>query len=249
MTMTNDTVLDRLRDKFKYRKTEEILSLAYQEFAGTVTFASSLGEEDQVITHMIAEHAPQIPIFTLDTGRLFPETYTLLEHIQKRYSLDFTIYYPDTQAVEAMVKAKGINLFYESIENRKLCCQIRKMDPLKRALAGKKAWICGLRRAQALTRQTIEVVEWDAGNGLVKINPLYNWSMDQLQDYIHTHQIEVNPLHVQGFVSIGCACCTRAIKPGEDIRAGRWWWEQPESKECGLHRNPNQRFEQRGREK
>jgi phosphoadenosine phosphosulfate reductase len=238
--MTNDQLLNFLKDKFAGLKAEEIILRAAQELPGTVIFASSLGEEDQVITHMIAGHAPKIPIFTLDTGRLFPETYALLDRTQKRYPLDYTVYYPDTQAVEAMVKAKGINLFYESEENRKMCCGIRKRDPLKRALAGRKAWICGLRRAQALTRQTIEAVEWDAGNGLVKINPLYNWSMDQLKDYIQTHQIEVNPLHARGFVSIGCACCTRAVKTGEDIRAGRWWWEQPQNRECGLHRDPKQ---------
>jgi phosphoadenosine phosphosulfate reductase len=178
-------------------------------------------------------------VFTLDTGRLFQETYDLLARTQKRYpKLIFKIYYPDTKAVEEMVRTKGINLFYESVESRKMCCGVRKVEPLRRALANVDAWMTGLRRQQSVTRTEGKAFEWDHANQRVKINPLIDWTLEQVHEYIKEHHVDVNPLHAQGFVSIGCAPCTRAIKPGEDSRAGRWWWEQPESKECGLHNNP-----------
>ena len=230
--------VDDLKNKTKGLKAEEIIRLAAQEFSGRVNFATSLGEEDQVLLDIISKVAPQIEVFTLDTGRLHQETYDLLAKNQKKYKLKFRIMYPDTKAVEEMVKAKGINLFYESVENRKLCCGIRKVEPLKRALADVDAWITGLRRAQSVTRATLEVVEWDEANQRIKINPLADWSLDDVHKYIKNNQVEVNALHAKGFASIGCAPCTRAIKPGEDIRAGRWWWEEPEQKECGLHNNP-----------
>jgi len=216
-----------------------IIKLGFNEFTSKITFATSLGEEDQVITDMIAKTASGIEVFTLDTGRLFAETYELMAKNQKKYSrLNFKIYYPDTKRVEEMVSAKGINLFYESIENRKLCCQVRKVEPLQRALANADAWIVGLRREQGVTRTALEPVEWDEANQKIKFNPLYNWSLDQVRDYIKKNNVDISPLHAQGFVSVGCAPCTRAIKPGEDLRAGRWWWEEPEQKECGLHNNP-----------
>ena len=215
-----------------------IIKLGFNEFTSKITFATSLGEEDQVITDMIAKTASGIEVFTLDTGRLFAETYELMAKNQKKYSrLNFKIYYPDTKRVEEMVSAKGINLFYESIENRKLCCQVRKVEPLQRALANADAWIVGLRREQGVTRTALEPVEWDEANQKIKFNPLYNWSLDQVRDYIKKNNVDISPLHAQGFVSVGCAPCTRAIKPGEDLRAGRWWWEEPEQKECGLHNN------------
>lgn len=220
---------------------EEMIQFAAKQFGNAVTFASSLGEEDQIITDMISKIAPQIEIFTLDTGRLFQETYDLIAKTQKKYSLNFKIYYPDTSAVEEMVKEKGINLFYDSVENRKTCCGIRKVEPLKRALKAKEAWITGLRRAQSVTRATMKEVEWDEANNLIKINPLADWSLDDVHNYIKENSVDINPLHEQGFVSIGCAPCTRAIKAGEDVRAGRWWWEEPEQKECGLHNNPNRK--------
>ncbi|MDP2654281.1 MAG: phosphoadenylyl-sulfate reductase [Candidatus Omnitrophota bacterium] len=220
-------------------KAPEIIRLADQEFGRRVSFASSLGEEDQVITDIIAGIAPQMEIFTLDTGRLFPETYDLIAKTQKRYPMPFKIYYPETTAVQEMVKSKGINLFYESVENRKLCCGIRKVEPLRRALAGVDAWICGLRRGQSVTRSQVDVFEWDEQNMKIKVNPLAHWTLDDVRAYINAHQVDVSPLHALGFLSIGCSCCTRAVKPGEDIRAGRWWWEQPQQKECGLHNNPN----------
>ena len=231
--------IQQLNAKAKSLDAQGIIKLAFDEFGSKITFATSLGEEDQVITDMIAKIAPGIGIFTLDTGRLFAESYDLMAKNQKKYSrLDFKIYYPDTKRVEEMVSTKGINLFYESVENRKLCCHVRKVEPLQRALAQMDAWMVGLRREQGETRTSLEPIEWDEANKKIKFNPLYNWSLEQVRDYIKKNNVDINPLHAQGFVSIGCAPCTRAIKPGEDIRAGRWWWEQPEQKECGLHNNP-----------
>jgi phosphoadenosine phosphosulfate reductase len=184
---------------------------------------------------MIAKVAPEIEVFTLDTDRLFPETYDLIDKTRRRYKLNFKVYYPDSKAVEEMVNSKGLNLFYESVENRKLCCGIRKVEPLKRALRDVDAWMTGLRRAQSLTRMNVELIEWDNEHQKIKINPLVNWTMDDVHKYIRENRVDVNPLHAKGFVSIGCASCTRAIRSDEDIRAGRWWWETPESKECGLH--------------
>lgn len=224
-----------LREKTQGKTPEEIIQISFEEFGPRVNFASSLGEEDQVLTDMISKVAPQIEIFTLDTGRLFPETYELISKTQRRYPMPFKITYPDTEAVEEMVRKKGINLFYESVENRKMCCGVRKVEPLGRALSNVDAWMCGLRRAQSVTRSTLEVFERDDVNQKIKISPLANWSLEDVRKYIRENNVDVNPLHAQGFVSIGCSCCTRAIKPGEDIRAGRWWWEQPEQKECGLH--------------
>ena len=231
--------IEKLNTKAKGLAADEIIKLTAAEFGAKVTFASSLGEEDQVITDMIARLAPTVGIFTLDTGRLYQETYDLLAKTQKRYdNLRFKVFFPDAKAVEEMVQAKGINLFYESIENRKLCCGIRKVEPLKRALADVDAWIVGLRKEQAVTRSDIQIFEWDGANQKIKVNPLANWTLAQVHDYIREHKVDVNPLHAKGFISIGCAPCTRAVKPGEDIRAGRWWWENPEQKECGLHDNP-----------
>ena len=231
--------INQILEKSKNRDAQGIIKLAFDTFGSKIAFATSLGEEDQVITDMIAKVAPGIEVFTLDTGRLFPECYELMAKIQKRYSnINFKIYYPDTKAVEEMVKSKGINLFYESVENRKTCCGVRKVEPLQRALKDKDAWMVGLRRQQAVTRADMQVIEWDAANNKIKINPLIDWSLEQVREYIKINKVDVNPLHAQGFVSIGCAPCTRAIKEGEDIRAGRWWWELPEQKECGLHNNP-----------
>ena len=230
--------IGELKEKSSNYSTQQIIKLAFDEFESRLNFASSLGEEDQVITDIISKVAPTIEIFTLDTGRLFVETYELMAKTKKRYPMPFKIYYPNTEDVQKMVSEKGINLFYESVENRKLCCGIRKVEPLERALKNVDAWICGLRRDQSVTRAAVETFEWDENNQKIKINPLASWSLDDVQKYIRQHHVDVNPLHGKGFVSIGCAPCTRAIKPGEDIRAGRWWWEKPEQKECGLHNNP-----------
>jgi phosphoadenosine phosphosulfate reductase len=214
---------------------EEVLRFFLQEFGQQVAFATSLGAEDQVITRMIAEIDPAAYIFTLDTGRMFQETYDLFDLTQKKYKVTIHLFHPDAAAVESMVREKGINLFYESVENRKFCCNVRKIEPLRRALSGKKAWISGLRRSQSVTRKGIEVVSWDESYQLIKISPLANWSDDQVWNEIKKHHIPYNPLHDKGFPSIGCLPCTRAVEPGQDIRSGRWWWELPENKECGLH--------------
>lgn len=236
--MDQQKLINELQQKGQGKTAVEIIRLAHATFGPKLNFASSLGEEDQVITDMIATTAPAIEIFTLDTGRLFQETYDLLAKTQKRYSVKFTIYYPNTQALEEMVAQRGINLFYESVENRKLCCGVRKVEPLQRALKNVNAWMTGLRREQSVTRGNAQAFEWDQANHKIKVNPLIDWTLADVHKYIKQHKVEVSPLHAKGFVSIGCAPCTRAIKAGEDIRSGRWWWEQPEQKECGLHNNP-----------
>ena len=225
-----------LNKTLKNATAEEILQKCADEFENKITFASSLGYEDQAITHIIATTKLNIPIFTLDTGRLFYETYDLIEKTESKYKIHINTFFPNSDSVQSMVTEKGINLFYYSIENRKLCCFNRKIEPLHRALVGNKAWICGLRREQSVTRQNVEIIEWDENNQLIKINPLLNWTEKELLDYIKTNNIPYNTLHDKGFPSIGCAPCTRAISEGEDVRAGRWWWESPDTKECGLHK-------------
>ena len=214
---------------------EEVLALAARRFPGRVAFATSLGPEDQVITHMIAEAALEIPIFTLDTGRLFPEAYDLIARTTARYGLPIRTYVPSEAAVEEMVDRHGVNLFRESVELRRLCCGIRKVQPLRRAQSGLDAWVCGLRSGQGATRQKVEPVEWDDAGELIKVNPLAAWDEERVWEYVRANDVPYNPLHDQGFPSIGCAPCTRAVAPGEDFRAGRWWWEDPDERECGLH--------------
>ncbi len=215
---------------------QEIIAFFLNYFNKKIALSTSMGLEDQVLTHMMSEIDKTAKFFTLDTGRLFPETYDLIDLTAKKYNITIEIFFPDPADVEKMVAEKGINLFYDSIENRKLCCQLRKIKPLIRATRNLEAWITGLRRGQAVTRKNLNTVEWDEANGLVKINPLIDWSEKQVWDYVNQHNVPVNPLHKKGFASIGCQPCTRAIEPGEDIRAGRWWWENPETKECGLHK-------------
>jgi phosphoadenosine phosphosulfate reductase len=227
--------IELLNEQWANLSAREIIEKALALFGNKITFATSLGAEDQVITYMISKIDNSANIITLDTGRVFPETYDLLHRTVNRYGIAIKSYYPDTTQVEEMVNTKGINLFYESIENRKLCCHVRKIVPLRRALQGMDAWITGLRREQSVTRTDLKVVEWDAANGLIKINPLLEWSETQVWDFIKSNDIPYNKLHDQGFPSIGCQPCTRAIEKGEDLRAGRWWWEMPDSKECGLH--------------
>jgi len=226
---------DKLNRELSSSSPEDILSYFTREFSGSFCLSTSMGPEDQILTHMLAKLDPSIPIFTLDTGRMFPETYDLIHRTNQRYGIHIQIYFPDHHEVERMVGEKGINLFYESIANRKECCFIRKILPLRRALSGMDAWVCGLRKEQSVTRENVQAVEWDDANGLVKVNPLHSWTSQMVWDYIHQHQVPYNTLHDQGFASIGCQPCTRAIMEGEDERAGRWWWENPESRECGLH--------------
>ena len=230
-----ERMIEELNQKFKKSFPEKILQYFLKEYNGKIALSSSLGAEDQVLTDMIIKIDPSIRIFTLDTGRMFPETYEVLDQTNKKYGIKIEVFFPEHNRVEEMVNTKGINLFYESIENRKLCCHIRKIEPLKRAFTGLDIWICGLRKDQSVTRFFTNAVEWDEANGLIKINPLIDWREKDVWAYIKEHDVPYNSLHDKGFPSIGCQPCTRAVKPGEDVRAGRWWWEQPEQKECGLH--------------
>lgn len=221
--------------QFAGMEAGDILAQVMWSHPGMAVFSTSLGAEDQVITHMLATQGFREGIFTLDTGRLFPETYELMEKTCVRYGIRIQVFFPDTGKVEEMVREKGINLFYHSIENRKLCCNLRKTEPLRRALSGKEIWVTGLRREQSPTRQDLALAQWDAANRIIKVNPLLEWSEEQVWKYIRQHKIPYNVLHDKGFPSIGCQPCTRAILPGEDVRAGRWWWESPDTRECGLH--------------
>ena len=202
---------------------------------GALAFANSFGAEDMVLTDLILSNALPITVFSLDTGRLPAETYSLIGEVERRYGKKLEIYFPDAGAVEAFVRSHGINAFYDSVELRKACCGVRKMEPLRRALAGRKAWITGLRAAQSVTRAGLPVRETDTANGLEKLNPLSDWTETEVWAYIRMNEVPYNALHDQFYPSIGCAPCTRAIAVGEDVRAGRWWWENPETKECGLH--------------
>lgn len=235
--MTASQAQSLLSKDWSTSSPEEILKAAITHLGKErVVLASSFGAEDVVLIHMLTTITPKPRIFCLDTGRLPQETYDVMDRIRNKYKLSFEIYFPNTQAVEKMVREKGVNLFYESIDNRKLCCGIRKVEPLKRALLNCDGWITGLRREQSMTRTAIPVMEIDRDHGnILKINPLAAWTHDQVWDYIRAHKVPYNALHDKGYPSIGCAPCTRAISPGEDPRAGRWWWENPETKECGLH--------------
>jgi phosphoadenosine phosphosulfate reductase len=218
----------------KVERTLTILAEAVRDFA-PVTFANSLGAEDMVLTDLIAKSGLNISMFSLDTGRLPQQTYDLMQEVRNRYVLPLHVYYPDAAHVENFVTEHGVNGFYDSVENRKACCFVRKVEPLRRALATKHAWITGLRRDQAVTRGALEVSAFDVDNGLQKFNPLLDWSNAEVWEYIKANNVPYNQLHDQFYPSIGCAPCTRAISAGEDIRAGRWWWEDADSKECGLH--------------
>ena len=212
----------------------EAIQLVAALFPGKVVFSSSLGQEDQVITDAIFKNNIDVRIFTLDTGRLFNETYELLDRTTARYKKDIKIYFPESADVEEFVTTKGINSFYESVENRKSCCFIRKVKPLNRALEGANVWITGLRAEQSENRHDMPMIEWSEEKQLYKFNPLIRWTYQEMMNYIEKFNVPYNRLHDKGFISIGCAPCTRAIEPGEDARAGRWWWESSQ-KECGLH--------------
>jgi len=227
--------LAEINDRLRGKPPEEIVRWALDTFSPDIALASSFGAEDMVLIDLLSRLSPATRLFTLDTGRLHEETYELMEQTRGRYGIVVESYFPDRQAVEKLEREKGFYSFRQSIEDRRECCHIRKVEPLRRALAGARAWITGLRRDQAVTRTDTEAVEWDEGNGLVKVNPLVEWTNDQVWDYIRAKSVPYNLLHERNFPSIGCAPCTRAVQPGEDIRAGRWWWENPENKECGLH--------------
>ncbi|MFI3247579.1 MAG: phosphoadenylyl-sulfate reductase [Rikenellaceae bacterium] len=228
--------INELNAQMEKLTPEEMISFFTTEFKGEIALSNSLSLEDQVLTDMICKIAPETRIFTLDTGRVFPEAYDVIDKTKKKYNKSIEIFFPNFESVEKMVAEHSANLFYESVENRKLCCKVRKIEPLRRAFKGLKVWICGLRQEQSITRFGLHPVEWDEGNGLIKLSPLYDWSAAKVREYIDTNEVPYNPLSDQGFPSIGCQPCTRAIQEGEDERAGRWWWESPESKECGLHK-------------
>ncbi len=214
--------------------TQATLARIAADFTPAV-FASSLAAEDMVLTDLILRTKLPIGIFTLETGRLHKETLGMLDRIRETYDYEVKLYKPEPSAVDAYVRQHGLNAFYDSVELRKECCRIRKVEPLNRALVGNKAWVTGQRRAQSATRAELAVQENDDAHGMTKFNPLADWSEDDVWNYLRDNRVPYNPLHDKGYPSIGCEPCTRAIQPGEDVRAGRWWWENPESKECGLH--------------
>jgi len=233
--MIDKSTIQKWNKEFETATPHEILSFFLHYFKGKIAFSTSMGLEDQALTEMVSSIDKTTKIFTLDTGRLFPETYDLIDKTSLRYKVNIEVYFPDATEVESMVSEHGVNLFYNSIANRQLCCYVRKLKPLARALEGLDAWITGLRRGQSITRKDTDLVEWDENNDLIKINPLINWTEKELSSYLKEKDIPISPLHKKGYVSIGCLPCTRAIETGEDVRAGRWWWENPETKECGLH--------------
>ena len=228
------TIVQTLIEKTKDLSIEETFTFLANEYKGKVVFSTSFGQEDQVITHLIGQNDLSINIFTLDTGRLFQETYDVFHKTLKKYKKEIKVYFPEASEVENLLKQKGPNSFYESVENRKECCFIRKVAPLTKALKGNSIWITGLRAEQSENRNDLDLFEYDAKFDIIKFNPLLKWTLQEVSAYLEKNNVPQNALHKHGFVSIGCAPCTRAITPDEDIRAGRWWWESSH-KECGLH--------------
>jgi phosphoadenosine phosphosulfate reductase len=216
-------------------KISAFLQLLADKYPGQVVFSTSFSYEDQVITHEILSNKLPIKIFTLDTGRLFAETYSVWSSTNATYNTQIEAYYPNQDTLQDFVGKNGPNSFYESVDNRKQCCYIRKVEPLQRALAGNAIWVTGLRAEHSKDREGLPIIEWDESNNIIKYHPILHWTTDEVKNYIAKNHIPYNPLHDRGFVSIGCAPCTRAIRPGEDFRAGRWWWESADKKECGLH--------------
>ncbi|OYD42553.1 phosphoadenylyl-sulfate reductase [Sphingobacterium cellulitidis] len=227
--------IEQIKSDLNDADARSIIQYIDQNFAEKAIFSTSFGIEDQVITHFLALENAKINIFTLDTGRLFPETYYVWNRTLDLYNLNIKAFYPQTQAVEQLLETKGPSSFYNSVEDRKECCNIRKIEPLKRAINGYQVWITGIRAEQSVNRDQMEFVEWDEQNQIIKIHPLYNWSLKDVEKYLKDNFVPYNPLHDKGFVSIGCQPCTRAVQEGEDFRAGRWWWEDKSKKECGLH--------------
>ncbi len=227
--------LNGLKDILKNLPADEAIKKISSFFPGKIVFTTSFGIEDQAITHMICTSGVDVEIITLDTGRLFPETYHVFNETIKKYNKQIKVYFPDYRDVEKMVSEKGPFSFYYSVDNRKECCRIRKSVPLARALEGKECWISGIRAEQSETRKEMEQLEYDKSKGLYKFYPLFNWSFEEVKQYVKGNNVPYNVLHDRGYVSIGCQPCTRAIEPGEDFRAGRWWWEKGNQKECGIH--------------
>ncbi|MEE4284594.1 MAG: phosphoadenylyl-sulfate reductase [Mariniphaga sp.] len=235
--MDENKIAQQLNKDLTGKSILEKLELLVEDYVGKIVFTTSFGYEDQVITDMIFRNGLPIEVVTLDTGRMFEETYKVYRSTLERYGKPIKAYFPPTDKVEKLLNEKGPFSFYESVENRKECCYIRKVIPLKRALEGHEIWITGLRASQSANRSGLQEFEWDEGNQIIKYNPLLEWSLDEVKHYVTENNVPYNVLHDKGFVSIGCEPCTRAIKPGEDFRAGRWWWEQNTGKECGLHEN------------
>ena len=236
MIAPSQPTLQEMANQFESSSPDEILHWAVETYGTTLSLACSFGAEDVVLIDKLVKIQPQARIFVLDTGRLHQETYDVMERCRLRYGINFEVFTPNTAALQDLIRLKGPSSFRDSIDNRKECCGIRKVEPLRRALAGQTAWITGLRRQQSVTRVSLPKVESDAAHGgITKINPLADWTEEQVWEYIRANKVPYNALHDKGFPSIGCAPCTRAIQPGEDVRAGRWWWESPEHKECGLH--------------
>ncbi len=228
--------IDALNVRFADCTAQEILAWGLETYGDRLVIASSFGAEDVVLIDMAAGISRDARIFTLDTGRLHQETYDVMDAVRTKYGISVEVMSPDTVTLQELIRAKGPNSFYASVDNRRECCNVRKMQPLRRALGTADAWVTGLRREQSVTRTDVQFVEIDDSNGgIVKLNPLAAWSEDDVWGYIRDNDVPYNKLHDQGFPSIGCAPCTRAVEPGEDVRAGRWWWEEPELKECGLH--------------
>ncbi len=237
--MKEKELAEALNTSLSGKTIPEKLQFLVKNHEGRIVFTTSFGYEDQVITDIIFRNNIDVKVITLDTGRLFPETYKVYNSTLERYKKPISVFFPPTDKVEEMVNKKGPFSFYESLENRKECCFIRKVIPLKRALAGNEIWITGLRASQSENRSDLHEFEWDEGNQIIKFNPLLDWSLEETVKYVRDNNVPYNVLHDSGFVSIGCQPCTRAIKPGEDFRAGRWWWEQNSGKECGLHETSN----------
>jgi len=227
--------LTEIAEKIKDLDPVEALRFFADQYPGKIVFSTSFGWEDQVITHMIFANDIPIEVFTLETGRLFPETYYVWNRTLEIYKKPIHAYFPDAQALQQMVDKKGPSSFYESVENRKECCGIRKLEPLRRALKGNDLWVTGIRSEQSVNRHDMANLEWDEQNQMIKFHPIFFWSLDEVKAYIKKNNIVYNTLHDKGFPSIGCAPCTRAVREGEDFRAGRWWWEDQSKKECGLH--------------
>jgi phosphoadenosine phosphosulfate reductase len=237
--------INNIAKEMESKSAMEVLKWAIDAYAPKIALASSFGAEDVVIIHMMVKiNKEKTRVFTLDTGRLNQETYDVMDAIRKKYDIQIEVYFPEQRETEEMVKIKGLNLMYESVENRKLCCEIRKVHPLNRALSKLDGWITGLRREQAITRANIDKLEIDSSHGsIAKINPLADWTNEMIWDYIHENNVPYNKLHDIGYPSIGCEPCTRAIHSGEDPRAGRWWWENATQKECGLHWDPTKKYQ------
>ncbi|UPT78620.1 phosphoadenylyl-sulfate reductase [Sulfurovum sp. XGS-02] len=234
--MMETTIIDSLNRKFKGTSPSEKLAYFLDVYRDRIGLSSSFGVEDQVLTDMVSKIDNNARIFTLDTGRLHPETYDVMDATNLKYNRKIEVFFPDTSSIQELYKTQGINGHYESLEKRKNCCYVRKIEPLQRALKGLDVWITGLRADQSITRTEVPLVEYDDNFKVIKVNPLIDWSEDDVWNYIKENNVPYNKLHDQGFPSIGCAPCTRAVKDGEDIRSGRWWWEDPEHKECGLHK-------------